>query len=474
MALNPFFLQGSKGEQNLVQDLVNEHIKMHGIEFIYMPRVYVTSKDVMREVVDSKFDRSFPIEGYIESFEGFDSGYNLLTKFGVRSTAQMDVIISQEAYINGIAPLLWKFPGKTLGPTGRSENQERPFEGDLIYFPLRDIIFEIKYVNDLVEFYQLQKNYTYRLTLEPFEYSDETFDTGIEVIDDDFETAGYNVTMKLGEEGDRATAFTTLTTGGIFKIDVLNGGSGYTNAPTVLIEPPQGEFGSAAKAVAITTHTGTRNFRSLAILRFEITDPGSGYVAGRDNPTIQFITEDGKGSGATAKAGIGTAGVVGIVTMSFTGNNYAVPPTITFDEPEAGGTRATAITKLSATGQVESVQVTNAGFGYTVVPAITIGAASSVGSGTFLYGEMITGQSSLTTAFVTKWDTSTNTLLAKHLSGEFAVGEVISNVGFGSALYVLNSIDYDDDDSYNTGDTIEVRSDTSILDFTERNPFGEV
>ena len=87
---------------------------------------------------------------------------------------------------------------------------------------------------------------------------------------------------------------------------------------------------------------------------------------------------------------------------------------------------------------------------------------------------MITGQSSLTTAFVSKWDTSTNTLLAKHLSGEFAVGEVISNVGFGSALYVLNNINYDDDDSYNTGDTIEVRSDTSVLDFTERNPFGEV
>ena len=87
---------------------------------------------------------------------------------------------------------------------------------------------------------------------------------------------------------------------------------------------------------------------------------------------------------------------------------------------------------------------------------------------------MIDQLSCLTTAFVTKWDTSTNTLLAKHLSGEFSVGEVISNVGFGSALYVLNSIDYDDDDPYNTGDTIEVRSDTSILDFTERNPFGEV
>ena len=87
---------------------------------------------------------------------------------------------------------------------------------------------------------------------------------------------------------------------------------------------------------------------------------------------------------------------------------------------------------------------------------------------------MITGSSSLTTAFVSKWDTSTNTLLAKSLSGDFAVGEQISNVGYGTAVYVLDSIDYDDDDAVNTGDEIQVYSDTSILDFTERNPFGEV
>jgi len=240
-----------------------------------------------------------------------------------------------------------------------------------------------------------------------------------------------------------------------------------------LIEPPVGE-GIAAEAVAITTHTGTRNFKSLAVRSLQITNPGTGYVEGVDTPTIQFLTEDGKGSGATAQAGIGTAGVVGIVTVSFPGTSYATPPSITFEAPADGGTSPSATTKLSATGQIESIHITNAGYGYTVVPAITIGAASTVGSGTFLYGEMITGQSSLTTAFVSKWDTSTNTLLAKNLSGEFAVGEIISNVGFGTALYVLNSIDYDDDDAYNTGDTIEVRSDTSILDFTERNPFGEV
>ena len=108
MALNPFFLQGSKGEQSLLQELSNEHIRMHGIEFIYMPRVLVKDSSVMREITSSKFDRSFPIEGYISSYEGFDAGYNLLTKFGVRSTAEMKIIISSDRYENSIAPLLWK------------------------------------------------------------------------------------------------------------------------------------------------------------------------------------------------------------------------------------------------------------------------------------------------------------------------------------------------------------------------------
>ncbi len=91
-----------------------------------------------------------------------------------------------------------------------------------------------------------------------------------------------------------------------------------------------------------------------------------------------------------------------------------------------------------------------------------------------MYGQIITGESSLTTAFVTKWDSTTNTLLARNLSGNFAVGENISNVGFGTAQYALDSINYDDEDAYNTGDEIETLSTTSILDFTEKNPFGEV
>jgi hypothetical protein len=454
MALNPFFLQGSKGEQNLLRDLSNETIQIHGIEFIYMPRTLVNQKDVMREITSSKFDKSFPIEGYITSYEGFDSGYNLLTKFGVRSTAEMKIVISIERYDQGIAPLL---------------SQARPNEGDLMYFPLRDIIFEIKYVNDIENFYQLRERYTYELTCEPFEFEDEVIDTGVTAIDDDFEDEGYNVTMKLGDKG-RATATSTIGNGGIYKIDLISGGAGYTNAPTIVIEPP--DSGTQATAVAITSTSGSRLNTSLRVSDIRITNPGAGYT---QIPNIQFIPEDGKGIGASAVAGLGTSGVITGVTLTQGGAGYFTPPLVTISNPAVGGEVGVLTARINTTtNRVTHIDILNAGHSYASAPTITIGAANTFGSGTFKYGEIITGESSLTTAFVTNWDTANNILLARNLSGNFAVGENISNVGYGTAQYALDSIDYDDDDAYNSGDEIETRSDSSILDFTEKNPFGEV
>ena len=462
MALNPFFLQGSQGEQRLLQDLANETISIHGIEFVYMPRIFVNTKTVLREVTTSKFDRAFPIEGYIKSYEGFDSGYNLLTKFGVRSTANMEVLISQERYKEYIMPLL-------NGVTGLSNDPERPLEGDLLWFPLRDILFEIKYVDDVVDFYQLRKNYTYQLTLEPFEYGEEEIDTGIESVDDDFRTAGYNVTMTLVAAGSTATAITSLGSGSIHKIDVVSGGTNYTNAPTIQIAPPI-SGGRRATAVALTTSFGTSQFKVLSVSEIKITDPGFGYTS---IPNVEFLTDDGKGSGAVGAAGIATTGSVGIITFTSTGAEYSTNPSVTFSAAPAGGTTAIGTAFINTTLKtVSRIEVTNSGFGYTVAPTITIGAASTIGFGTYHYGDTIVGSSSSTTASVTDWNVVTGKLLARNLSGQFSVGETIFNNK--GAAYVLNSINYDDDDVVNSGDEIQVFSDSSILDFTEINPFGEV
>ena len=462
MALNPFFQQGTSNEQDLVQDLVNEQIKMYGVEFVYMPRIFVNVKTIMREVASSKFTKSFPIEGYIESYEGFDAGYNLLTKFGVRTNAEMKIVISQTRYLNYITPLMDGARGLTNAPT-------RPYEGDLLYFPYRDLLMEIKYVDDVSNFYQLRKNYTYTLTTEPFEYEDEVIQTGVINIDDDFKTAGYNATFELKDIGTTADVVTTRATG-VRYIKILNGGSGWTAAPTIKISPPVGG-GTTATAVAITTSTGTSQLRSTRISEIYITNPGTGYTM---TPTVQFISEDGKGSGAKVDVAISTTSGIGPITINNVGADYVLPPEIVIANPPSGGHVAKAHAVIDVFGRVREVRITDAGVGYSTTPTITVGAAGTIGIGTFSYGEIIKGQTSLSTAFVTSWDAPTLTLKARNLSGDFQVGELIVD-NEGSA-YRLNTVDYNDDDfapDYNSGDTIQSEAD-SILDFTEKNPFGEV
>ena len=65
MALNPYFLQGSQAEQRLVQDLVNEQLKIYGVEVTYIPRKYVNQQSIIEEVQSSKFDDNFSIEAYV-------------------------------------------------------------------------------------------------------------------------------------------------------------------------------------------------------------------------------------------------------------------------------------------------------------------------------------------------------------------------------------------------------------------------
>ena len=67
--LNPFFLQGSRGEQGLVQDLINEQLKIYGVEVYYLPRRYVTEKTIMKEVVESEFRNAYPIEAYVDNYD---------------------------------------------------------------------------------------------------------------------------------------------------------------------------------------------------------------------------------------------------------------------------------------------------------------------------------------------------------------------------------------------------------------------
>ena len=104
--LNPFFQQGSRSEQSLIQDLINEQLRMYGVEVHYLPRKYLTEKTIIREVVQSMFDDAYPIEAYVDNFEGYGDNTTILSKFGIQSTQEINLIISKERFENYIAPLI--------------------------------------------------------------------------------------------------------------------------------------------------------------------------------------------------------------------------------------------------------------------------------------------------------------------------------------------------------------------------------
>ena len=473
MALNSFFLQGSSSEQNLVQQLINEQLRIYGVEIIYMPRKFISEKTIIKENVLSTFDESYALEAYIKNYTGFGGGGDILTKFGIQSKDELNLIISKERFEDFISPFMIDSEGNVID---EFKLATRPKEGDLIYFPLSDTIFEIKFVEFEVEFYQLNKLYVYELICEVFEYEDEIIDTGISNLDDNFAEEGYSVKLTLVGIGQTATAITTLRTGTISNITLTNDGFGYRSTPTVAIgAAPSG--GSSASAIAIMREGTTGTF---SINRLEITNPGAGYTT---SPLIRFI--GGGGSGAAATVGIVTTGGVGIVTISTSWSKYVLPPSVTFTVAPPGGVTAIGTAIVSAGGTINSIRIINPGLGYTTIPSITIGNPSGVGTGNFVLNEFVVGAASSTSGIVKTWDADTRILKVNNVTGTFRLGEIVvgsattfTNVGIGTTgVYVISKIekmtdtDIDAFENFNQNKEIQDAADL-IIDSTERNPFG--
>jgi len=458
--LNPFFLQGSEGEQGLVQDLVNEQLRMYGIECHYIPRKLVTSSTIMKEVTESRFDQAFPLEAYLMNIDGYAGQGDILTKFGVRVTDEATFVISKERFEEAVAPFLEQDDEYTLS--------NRPKEGDLIFFPLGKRMFEIKFVEHEKPFYQLRKNYVYQLQCELFEYEDEVIDTNVNAIDEVVQTEGYIARLILSGVGSTATANTTLNFGAVQQIFLQNDGYGYLTAPTVSISTSPGVD---ATAVAImTSRSGIGTAKSID--KILLINPGGGYIG------IPTVTVPGTG---IATAGITTLGSVGIVTITSGGSGYTTTPNVAITTAPSGGTDATAEAVMVG-GTISAIRISNAGSGYTTAPVITVGAATSIGDGDYIFNETVQVSSdSSETARVKVWDANSRTLDVSMLTKmQFQVGEKIKGLESG-AEYVILSVDYDTPndypnsqykaDQYNDNADFETEAD-AILDFSEGNPFG--
>jgi len=470
MALNSYFLQGSDSEQRLVQDLINEQLRTFGVEVTYIPRKFVNRQSIIEEIQTSKFDDNFQLEVYINTYEGYGGQGDIMTKFGMSLIKdELNITISKERFEDFIGAFLTALPDDEIIV------DTRPKEGDLIFFPLGNRLFEIKFVEHEDPFYQLGNTYVYILKCELFEYENEVIDTSIDEIDEIVEDEGFITTLNLTGAGTTAagTAVLSQPSGYLRTLTLTDDGSGYTATPTVAISTTGHAAGQDASAVAITTvRQGVHS-----VERIVLTDAGSGYTS---PPTVTIV--GGNGSGATASATIETSqrGVKSI-TLTNQGAGYPTAPLVTVAGPGGAGTTATAEAVVNADDVLTSLRITDPGQGYTSVPTVTIAAPGVSGVGTFAFNEVVRGVDSLTEARVKDWDASTGTLkisqvgIGSTVSG-FYQGETVvgtsSTVSGEYAQYVVDTYDNRDIyDPYDSNDEFELEAD-EILDFTQSNPFG--
>jgi len=453
--LNPFFQQGSQGEQGLLQDLINEQLKMYGVEVYYLPRKYMTINPIPREVVESKFDNAWPIEAYVQNYEGYSDPTTILSKFGLQSLQELNIIISQERFELYITPLIEK--------QANIMEASRPLEGDLIWFPLDDRLFEIKFVEHQKPWFQLQKNYVYELRCELFRYEDEKIDTGIEDIDDN---VGIRTDYPGGPGPDGG--------GG--------GGSAGNQLKLNLVGGEDPDDARQATAICGICYTGFSTcIPNNGVQEIIITNRGEGY---NQPPSVDLQGGGGHGAEAYARIAPGTVGII-TITDGGAGYNPARPPKVTFSEPGGIGTgigytawTATGIARVGLAGSVTDIFLTNAGAGYTQPPTITIAhpfsypgfPTSGIGTGTYKRNETVVGYASSNKGFVNFFHKPDKYLLVGPYDGSFQPGELIIGQESG-AIWPLKSTEIYND--WNNTDEIKEEIEDIIVDWTEENPFGD-
>ena len=186
MPTNVYFNHAVQSEQNLHEDLVVESLRFYGHECYYLPRTIVDEDEIFGEDTSSKFGDAYMVEMYIENTEGFEGEGDLLSKFGVEVRDQATFVLSRRTW------------DRFISLDGNLATTTRPQEGDLIYFPLGNQTFEIRFVEHENPFYQLGKLNVFKLQVETFEYSHEEIDVGIAELDNVEDQFSYQVQMTLG------------------------------------------------------------------------------------------------------------------------------------------------------------------------------------------------------------------------------------------------------------------------------------
>jgi hypothetical protein len=170
---NPYFNNFSPSvinEQRLVEDLVVETIRMYGHNVYYMPReTYDKMDEIYGEDTASKFSRAYVIEMYIANVEGYEGDGDFFSKFGLEIRDTSNFVVSRRSFE--------RYVPSTIA--------SRPREGDLVFVPVLNKVFEIKFVEEELMFFSVGKRnpYLFELRCEAFRYSNENINTGVEDVD---------------------------------------------------------------------------------------------------------------------------------------------------------------------------------------------------------------------------------------------------------------------------------------------------
>lgn len=174
MATNFYFNNfGSSQEQNLIEDLVIESIKIYGHDVWYCPRTITHEETIFKEDELATFSSAYSVEMYIKNVEGFEGEGDFLSKFGLQIRDRITFTIARRTFADEV--------------TGGT----RPKEGDMVFFPLTSKGYVVRFVEHEAIFYQMGSLQTYDLVCELFEFNQETFNTGVDIIDNTYNDLSF-------------------------------------------------------------------------------------------------------------------------------------------------------------------------------------------------------------------------------------------------------------------------------------------
>lgn len=223
MATNPYISQKHRPEQNLYEDILIEAIQFYGQDVYYLPREIVDREEIFLDSIQSQFSDAYKVEVYIENTDAFDGEGDLFTKFGIELRDQATFVIARRRWRELVGDRL-------------ADNQFRPREGDVIYLPLSESLFEVKKVETESPFYQLSQLPQFRMQCELFEFSDEDFDTGIESIDQVEEESAFQYELIMEDVGDDQSYSVGEVVSQTYDTYILEGEVTYFNSETRLLK----------------------------------------------------------------------------------------------------------------------------------------------------------------------------------------------------------------------------------------------